>query len=114
AHPNGACFASNFPGASGACTCGYGCASDADCGPHEICDCRSPLSACVPASCKSDADCGEGLLCAAYSPNPGCFTDVAYGCQTPEAECKTDADCPGGGCAILHGHRACLPDDCEY
>lgn len=101
---NGHCDAP-FPGG---CECQYGCTSDADCNPGEICLCGEPVGACVPATCKADADCGAGYLCSTYVSGCGGFQ---FACQTPEDQCQSEADCGSGQTCGLGeaGHRVCVP-----
>lgn len=47
------------------CTCVYGCTSDADCGPGQVCMC-APIdvgTTCIAADCRTDNDCAEGQRC---------------------------------------------------
>jgi hypothetical protein len=78
--------------------CEYGCVTDDDCGPGQICFCdpgdvTRPAGICLQTNCRTDAECG-GLLCTDFVPNPGCGYK-AFACQTAEDECTTSADCVG-------------------
>lgn len=75
--------------------CQYGCVTDSDCAAGTICECGSPVGACVASTCTSDAQCGSGLFCRSFDGSHGCgFT--SYACQSAADECTTDADCGAG------------------
>jgi hypothetical protein len=75
--------------------CVSGCASDADCGVGNRCECYDggKYGVCVTAYCDRDADCDAGYHCA--SSNQGCGSSP-YRCQTAEDECFGTSDCPAG------------------
>lgn len=91
--------------------CASGCLTDADCGAGFICQCGSPLGACVSATCATDDDCQEGLLCTPWTVDDGCGPHTTYACQTSGDQCRSVADCgaeeecrPNAG-----GARVCQP-----
>lgn len=94
--PFGQCIQVN--GANITCNCVFGCQTDADCTPGQICVCGGvldgfPATTCLPAKCASDASCADGALCAfSQVPSLGDFT----ACQTPEDQCDSADDCPNG------------------
>ncbi len=69
--------------------CNYGCVTDADCGPQQLCRCDWYGGYCVKAQCRTDADCGDGYLCA---KSEGCEGEFA--CQTSGDQCAVSSDCP--------------------
>jgi hypothetical protein len=82
------------------CLCSYGCATDSDCDPGEICACGGQAtdyparSHCIPATCTSDAGCGDGSLCMLGSGDSGCGISNSAACSTPQDTCMHDEDCP--------------------
>lgn len=81
------------------CGCIYGCATDADCGPSEVCLCAaegvSTRSKCVPAGCTTDADCGGGACTAATDPIDAPQVQQ-FQCHADGDACCSDADCDAG------------------
>lgn len=100
ARPHGYCQAGvlNRPN-----TCHYACATDADCGAGQVCDCARTPGECANASCRTDGDCGAGFLCAEYGSTAGparmCrnWPPGVLACQTPADECAADTDCAHAG-----------------
>ncbi|MCA9714418.1 MAG: ferritin-like domain-containing protein [Myxococcales bacterium] len=86
-----------FPG----CYCNYGCETDADCGPDQVCACAGVVSdhaTCIPAGCVDSNDCGEGL-CALAQDEGICGELIAQvQCIGGGAGCLSDQDCPQAGC----------------
>lgn len=80
------------------------CATDADCGPGELCS----IDACAPSTCECDPATAQWIC--TEDCNPGCVP--ASGCQGPspaEAACEADTDCaPGEIC----DETACAPSGC--
>ena len=74
--------------------CRYGCTSDEDCPPDNICRCGDVIGQCVSSSCRSDADCGD-LLCLEHrGPDPcGNGDNVSFSCAKAGTECRTASDC---------------------
>lgn len=100
--PYGAClyFDGFFPG----CACVYGCTTDADCQPGQVCACGGsapdyPTSTqCVPANCTTDADCGPGT-CALGREQSNCSDAPVLGCRTDADACTPlGNDCDGQNC----------------
>jgi hypothetical protein len=87
-----------------ACGCSYGCLSDADCGPDELCECGDPVGLCRSATCAVDADCGGGALCASVplaTTNCTFFpAERGYRCQSDLDECLSDAECDAAGRSV--------------
>lgn len=105
AAPNGYCALDPCPPNSSNYECLYGCVSDADCTPGNVCLCADPIGQCVAANCKSDADCGDGLCIGSksgQSPFHPLFAPDGFHCQTPDDECLGDADCPAQGSVASH------------
>lgn len=97
---------------SPACSCHYGCKSDADCPSDRICVCGDPTGECVLAQCKSDAECGAGSLC--ISASDGACRRV-FACQNAKDLCAGDRDCPPNysQCTLEGDHRVCkAPPNC--
>jgi hypothetical protein len=94
-------------------TCRYGCVSDVDCDPGQVCDCGWIANECVRAGCVTDAECGAGL-CLRTSYNDGCGHRTVYQCQTALDACARDADCDGHQVCAWDGTRhACMyVDNC--
>lgn len=77
--------------------CNYGCETDADCGPHAVCDCGSAVGRCVTATCTSSADCG-GDPCVRFDEPSVCVdgyrgAGVYYDCMSPDDECNLSSEC---------------------
>lgn len=107
-HPHGQC---GIYGQLTECACQYGCVTDADCAAGQLCECGSPVGACVQATCRTDADCAGGALCVQTSLQK--CGPWGYACQTPNDACTEDADCdPGQLCAMDGNSRKCLQNDC--
>jgi hypothetical protein len=98
--PHGSCQINDF---DGECGCTYGCATDADCAPGELCKCAGVgggVAECVPSDCTTTSDCSEGL-CALSRRRGVCGDSWVVACTTPNDECRSDdhcspAPCPGG------------------
>lgn len=121
---NGRCLQAGL----GYAECSYDeCASDADCGEGELCDCRglagsTRANRCVKAGCRTDADCGGPWCSPSLSPGGCGGTSLAfagYFCHTGADECIDDADCKGegaGGASCDYdpgaGHWRCSARDC--
>lgn len=90
--------------------CRYGCVSDAECGPEQICFCGAEIGQCLDAACRSDAECPPDYPCTGNQPfgTPG----VTFRCQSPFDECQSDYDCPGARmhCGSDGDHRFCWHD----
>lgn len=69
--------------------CYYGCLTDVECGPGEVCLCGEWIGKCQAAACASDADCPADYPC---TGNPT-GTAADFRCQTPFDDCQTDAEC---------------------
>jgi hypothetical protein len=80
AQPHGFCVVTGLLDFIAGRTCFYGCVTDAECGAGKICECGSPIGACVPSSCQTDRDCSGGQLCASAN-SAGCQRQFA--CQRP-------------------------------
>jgi hypothetical protein len=104
--PNGYCAPSS--GGAFICGCKYGCTSDAECQPSQICLCGPNIGTCVAASCTKDADCGGGATCMEYENGGGCSSVFGFACSSPLDECVSNADCAGsqGG----FGQKVCGHD----
>jgi hypothetical protein len=98
--------------------CIYGCETDTDCLPGEICECGEAIGRCVAASCTSDASCTEGELCAPVWSGNDCESTpnwriYHYRCQSPGSECGVDAACPDSSFSCcsngnwFHASRGC-------
>ena len=108
ARPFGACrtFFDMFGDPS--CGCTYGCETDADCGPGNVCRCAGdglgPYTECISSACTDDAACAGGRCQFADSYGNGCPVGVNSGaCTTPTDSCDSDLQCdaicsrsPGG------------------
>jgi hypothetical protein len=95
--PYGSCQNNSF---LGYCDCYYGCMTDADCGPGQICACAGvigPLATCIPADCITDADCGDDL-CGVSKFEECCWNDYQLACAGPNEECHSTAECSEGPC----------------
>jgi hypothetical protein len=122
AKPNGYCafVSAGNTARQSANFCLYGCLSDSDCDPGNVCQCGDGAGAGVCSfntpSCKSDADCA-GALCTNYDAAPGCMSET-FACQTPADKCEADSDCPASGngaiCTLSGTHRACSPITCAF
>ncbi|HEY8376928.1 MAG TPA: ferritin-like domain-containing protein, partial [Nannocystis sp.] len=82
------------------CSCVYGCRTDADCAPGEVCRCAGEglglYTECIPADCITDADC-PGQICG-FSPDV-CEPGVHFAhCTTPADACAGDGDCLNPPC----------------
>ena len=90
--------------------CRYGCVSDAECGPEQICFCGAEIGQCLNAACRSDAECPPDYPCTGNQPFGA--PDVSFRCQTPFDECQSDYDCPGARmhCGSDGDHRYCWHD----
>jgi hypothetical protein len=90
--PYGSC-AQELPVLGGGCSCVYGCASDADCGEGEICECAGLGHGpeCIAAGCTTDADC-DGMC--GWSPiGSGCGAlGYQVACLDETSECRSS--CP--------------------
>ena len=107
--PNGHC--SRYPAFPGPLTCQYGCLSDSDCGPDQVCECGIPVGKCVSASCLEDAECEPGFHCATADSTAGCG-NLVYACQTPSDECSMT--CASGRCMLNENEeRVCVQQSCE-
>ncbi|MDC0674718.1 ferritin-like domain-containing protein [Nannocystis radixulma] len=87
------------------CGCNYGCETDADCEPGNVCRCGGdilgPVTRCVPATCTDDSDCGDQLCQFSQSQGYDCGPEVVNGaCTTPEDLCDTDPPCFDTPCAF--------------
>ncbi|WAS91993.1 ferritin-like domain-containing protein [Nannocystis punicea] len=87
-----------------ACGCSYGCETDADCEPGNVCRCAGdvlgPATRCVPSECTSDADCGDQVCQFSQSQGYDCPIEVVNGaCTTPNDLCDTDPPCGDTPCA---------------
>lgn len=110
AQPLGYCARGDF--GSPSCQCNYGCRTDAECGPGNVCRCADPVGHCFPANCASDTECGAGQLCADHDRSRGCDL-LELTCTKPADDCFADADCDGGMCAVGDsGARECVPWGC--
>ncbi len=98
----------------GLCQCARNCASDSDCGPNEICVCRSglvddvlsSLNWCMPADCKGQSDCSalpgdRTPLCRLAFDF--CGSPESLYCRTEADDCTYDADCPNHWCRYDSG-----------
>jgi hypothetical protein len=88
--------------------CDYGCLTDADCSPSQICMCgdSSYGGRCISAGCSTDSECGAGGHCAlAY----GVCGGGKFLCESAADECSTGEDCESGQCSLGDDglHRAC-------
>lgn len=72
--------------------CAYGCTTDAECDPGNVCVCTEERGECRTATCQVDADCGPHSLCAEYSGTCGYASGLA--CQSPADRCQLNSDCP--------------------
>jgi hypothetical protein len=90
------------------CECHYGCETDADCGPDQLCLCDGPRSRCVAASCKTDTEC-EGWTCARGSEPSACGSPPAFfACQGPLDTCDAVSGCDPSSCtACLYSAEEC-------
>ena len=77
------------------CSCIYGCVSDSDCGPDQVCRCGDPVGQCVPANCRNNSECEGARLCVQYQIEPYCG-GPAFACQTDADKCGGDGDCTNG------------------
>jgi hypothetical protein len=80
--------------------CNYGCETNADCGPHAVCDCGSEVGRCVSATCKDAEDCG-GEPCVRFDEPSICAdgylgAGVYYDCMGSDDECNVSSDCADG------------------
>ncbi|MGB1275308.1 MAG: hypothetical protein ACPG77_06110, partial [Nannocystaceae bacterium] len=100
------------------CHCVYGCATDADCDPGEVCRCAGPglgqTTQCVAApECVTSEDC-DGYLCA-LEPDycaPGGFK---VSCQGPGDACQGPNDCENASFCAPEGEGGsweCVGVDC--
>jgi len=89
--------------------CGYGCTSDTECDPGNICVCTEERGECRPATCEVDADCGEGSLCAEYAPADG--PSLGFACQVAADRCQLNSQCPAMNSCVMTtaGVRGCQP-----
>jgi hypothetical protein len=79
-------------GQIGGSWCYYGCVSDSECGPKQLCECAEPVGRCVAADCVTDADCPSGFMCKFHDASGGCG-DYAFTCQSAADTCGGDSDC---------------------
>ncbi len=89
--------------AEGSCSCVYGCATDDDCDPGQICRCAGDslglYTECIAAGCTVDSDCPPGEICG-LSPDicaPGGFLTA---CTTPADTCDNNDECTQPGCTF--------------
>lgn len=98
-------------------------ATDADCGPGQVCMCGEDpvvvgwaVHTCVPADCRSDADCTEGQLCVVPRAGTVCesYAPRLYDpptCTTVHDGCRSDdwCDCQQAGevCVFASQHLYC-------
>jgi hypothetical protein len=78
--------------------CDYGCVTDSDCAPRQVCLCGSgPVGRCVASPCRTDADCeGDGMCGSAAEGTCG---SSPFACQTQQDRCASASDCAAGeGC----------------
>jgi hypothetical protein len=112
AKPNGSCQNNGFEG----CTCHYGCTSDAECDPGQVCACAGvigQLATCIPADCVSDADCGDGLC--GVSKYEGCCGDsYQLACAGPNEECHVTADCSEELCDPEYPDAGMVMHQCNF
>ena len=94
----------------GSCSCVYGCATDDDCDPGQICRCAGDslglYTQCIAAGCTIDSDCPPGEICG-LSPDicaPGGFLTA---CTTPADTCDDNDECMQPGCTFSLDHWAC-------
>jgi hypothetical protein len=96
-----------------ACECAYGCSSDSDCGPGEICACPGVIderSRCIEANCITDADCGGGVCGVSIREGACGSMSGRAACLDETAACQTHADCSGSVyCSEVGGD---LPAEC--
>ena len=105
AHLHGHCEAGgpDFPAST---FCDYGCVTDSDCAPQQVCLCGSgPVGTCVASPCRTDADCGGAGMCA--SAAEGTCGASAFACQTPQDQCASASDCAADqGCDVHPATKA--------
>jgi hypothetical protein len=112
AKPNGSCQSVGFEG----CTCVYGCTSDAECDPGQVCVCAGvigQIATCVPAGCVTDADCGEGL-CGVSKYEDCCGDDYQLACAGPNEECHSTADCSEDLCNPEYPDAGTVMHQCNF
>jgi hypothetical protein len=90
------------------CRCDYGCQTDADCQPDQVCVCSGAFSdgsrsRCVSARCRVDADC-ESNTCGLSSYFDGCQRREVLACRSAGDACRTDADCDDGRTCAYDPH----------
>ncbi len=118
---NAAAYGSCFKPLITGCECRYGCASDDDCAPGNICACAGVLNAsqCVPSGCTDSTECGDGL-CGFDSWADGCDErEARMGCLSATSECRLDGDCQavnGDECGNdpFGSHDVCLVSDGDW
>jgi hypothetical protein len=97
--------------------CLYGCLTDAECGPNDVCQCGEDIGNCTTSSgCKSDQDCSGGAWCSRFDSCPGVPT-YDYGCEKPTDQCRTNLDCAGSSAGQFcsegpAGIRECTREQC--
>jgi len=91
--------------------CAYGCTSDTECDPGNVCVCTEERGECRTATCQIDADCGPHSLCTEYLGPCGYASGLA--CQTQADRCQLNSDCPQSplyaSCVVTdQGFRDCV------
>lgn len=91
--------------------CAYGCETDSDCAPTELCECGPDVGTCRPAECRSSSDC-DGARCLRIVEQDNCSDGFGprtyYKCESKADSCVTDSDCVEPKvCLTTDGARSC-------
>jgi hypothetical protein len=102
ARPNGYC-AFEIPG-SELPHCEYGCVTDGECGPGQVCLCGADIGVCAPATCVRGAACAAAFACLETEDDCG---RAQVHCETPLDDCRSNLDCVAGRCSWNGQRRVC-------
>lgn len=88
--------------------CAYGCETDGDCGPAQLCDCGVGVGRCVPAACRTSVDCEAGP-CVRFQGPSICVdgylgSGTYYDCVDDDDGCAIAADCEDGQVCSAYEH----------
>jgi hypothetical protein len=84
--------------------CEYGCVTDDECGPAQVCLCGTDIGVCAPATCVRGAACAAAFACLQTEDDCG---RAQVHCETPLDDCRSNLDCVGGRCAWNGQRRVC-------
>lgn len=86
-----------------------------DCGPGSFCDSSSGQAQCVPFGCFSDFDCGPSEICS-FDETCGARPDGIVACTgqcVPALSCANVLCAPGTTCQETGNGPQCVPDDTQ-